>query len=80
MKKHNLVAVALVFAAMATGSACGHVGETKYMFQFPAGLEPTLDGDLSDWDFVPEVYRNRGADLFNQFGAPLDLPAGIATT
>jgi len=73
MKKHNLVAVALVIAAMAAGSAFGHVGEQKYMFQFPAGLEPTLDGDLSDWDFVPEVYRNRGADLFNQFGAPLDL-------
>ena len=73
MRKLNIVAVALVVAAMVAGSAFAHTGEQKYMFQFPAGLEPTLDGDLSDWDFVPEVYRNRGADMFNQYGAPLDL-------
>jgi hypothetical protein len=43
------------------------------MFQFPAGLEPTLDGELDDWAFVPEVYYNRAENMFNQFGAPLDL-------
>lgn len=26
------------------------------LFQWPAGQEPTLDGDLSEWDIVPEDY------------------------
>jgi hypothetical protein len=45
----------------------------KFMFQFPDHLVPTLDGDMSDWDIVSEVYQIQGETMFNQFGAPMDL-------
>ncbi|MBT6146796.1 MAG: hypothetical protein HOH74_15265 [Gemmatimonadetes bacterium] len=54
-------------------SASAHQGDVKFMFQFPAGLEPTLDGELDDWAIVPEVYYSRAENMFNQYGAPLDL-------
>ena len=54
-------------------SASAHQGVVKFMFQFPAGLEPTLDGELDDWAIVPEVYYSRAENMFNQYGAPLDL-------
>jgi len=31
-------------------------GVTYYIFQFPNDLIPTLDGDFTDWEFVPEKY------------------------
>jgi hypothetical protein len=39
-------------------SAWGHVpaGQQYLAFQFPAGSEPTLDGDLSEWANVPQDY------------------------
>jgi len=33
------------------------VGEEIAAFQFPAELEPAIDGDLSDWELVPPRYR-----------------------
>ena len=73
MRKHTVFCVALLIIIVAVGGAFAHKGETKYMFQFPAGMEPELDGDLSDWDIVGDFYRMRGEDMFNQFGAPMDL-------
>lgn len=73
MRKHSVFCVALLIIIVAVGSVSAHKGELKYMFQFPAGLEPELDGDLSDWDIVGDFYRSRGENMFNQFGAPLDL-------
>ena len=70
MRKHGVVCVALLIVILAVGGAFAHKGEMKYMFQFPAGLEPELDGDLSDWDIVGEFYRSRAENMFNQFGAP----------
>jgi len=32
-------------------------GTTYPAYQFPDVLVPTIDGDLSDWDIVPEAYR-----------------------
>jgi len=69
----RLAPIAALLVLLASSGADAHQGELKFMFQFPAGLEPTLDGDLDDWAFVPEVYYNRAENMFNQFGAPLDL-------
>ena len=32
--------------------------------QFPAGSEPTIDGDCSDWNMIPEEYFVFTEDLF----------------
>lgn len=70
MKKVAILALAVLLVA---SSAFAHQGELRFMFQFPAGLEPTIDGELDDWSFVPEVYYARAENMFNQYGAPLDL-------
>jgi len=70
MKRATLFALAALLCA---GSAFAHVGELKFAFQFPAGLEPTMDGEMDDWAIVPDVYYSRAEDMFNQFGAPMDL-------
>jgi hypothetical protein len=68
------VAVVFALAAMLVATnANAHQGDVRFMFQFPAGLEPTLDGELDDWSIVPEVYYARAENMFNQYGAPLDL-------
>tara|TARA_B100001250_G_scaffold21353_2_gene18094 strand:+ start:7154 stop:8023 length:870 start_codon:yes stop_codon:yes gene_type:complete len=63
----------LLVSVLGIGSAYGHQGEMKFMFQFPDHLVPTLDGDMSDWDIVGESYQINGENMFNQFGAPMDL-------
>jgi len=73
MRKHSLFCVALLVVALAVGGAFAHKGEMKYMYQFPAGMEPELDGDMGDWDVVGDFYRARAENMFNQFGAPMDL-------
>ena len=73
MKKLNALLGAALVATLATGPSYGHQGEMKFMFQFPDHLVPTLDGDMSDWDIVGEVYQIQGETMFNQFGAPMDL-------
>jgi hypothetical protein len=73
MKKLNAFLGAALVATLATGPSYGHQGEMKFMFQFPDHLVPTLDGDMSDWDIVGEVYQIQGETMFNQFGAPMDL-------
>jgi hypothetical protein len=73
MRRHSVFCVALLIVIVAVGGAFAHKGEMKYMYQFPAGMEPELDGDMSDWDIVGDFYRTRGEDMFNQFGAPMDL-------
>lgn len=73
MRKHSILCVALLIVVLAVGGAFAHKGEMKYFYQFPAGYEPELDGDMSDWDIVGDFYRNRAENMFNQFGAPMDL-------
>jgi hypothetical protein len=55
MKKAFL---ALCLTAGLAFSAWGHVpeGQVLLAYQFPAGAEPTLDGDLSEWAAVPPDY------------------------
>ena len=56
MKKATLIALCLTVGF--AFSAWSHVPEDQVLlaFQFPAGAEPTLDGDLSEWAVVPEDY------------------------
>ena len=57
MKRINKISIALLVSALMVGSAFGHQGEMKFMFQFPDHLTPVLDGDMSDWDIVSDVYK-----------------------
>lgn len=55
-------------------SADAHIGKPRYAFQFPDDMIPDVtDGDLSDWDIVPEAYWMTADKMTNQFGAPMDL-------
>lgn len=49
------LAAMLFIGAMAT-TVWAHKGPMNNAFQWPAGLEPTLDGDLSEWEIIPEDY------------------------
>ncbi len=73
MKRINKISIALLVSTLMVGSAFGHQGEMKFMFQFPDHLTPVLDGDMSDWDIVGDVYKIKAENMFNQFGAPMDL-------
>ena len=52
------VSLALCLTVGVSVAAWGHVpeGQQYLAFQFPAGGEPTLDGDLSEWAAVPPDY------------------------
>lgn len=61
MKKILSIASAVALGIMLQASAVSaHVPipgiDTGTLFQWPAGQEPVLDGDLSEWDIVPEDY------------------------
>ena len=57
-----------VWVGMAV-SSWGHVpaGVMYYAVQLPDGHLPVLDGDLSDWDIVPEPYVMRTEDLYDLY-------------
>lgn len=73
MKKFQAILAAMLVSMMAVSTTFAHQGQMKFMFQFPDGLTPELDGDMSDWSFVGDVYKIQGENMFNQFGAPMDL-------
>ena len=53
----SILALGIMLQANAVSAHVDIVGiESGTLFQFPAGMEPTLDGDLSEWDIVPEDY------------------------
>ena len=63
MKKITVFfALALCVAVVAPATAHVPEGAVRTAFQWPAGLEPTLDGDLSEWSIVPEDYLITFAD------------------
>ena len=59
------IASALIPALV--GMAWAHLpeGETYYAVQFPDHAIPVIDGNLDDWDRVPERYSIRTGQLFN---------------
>lgn len=73
MRKPSIMLVALLAAVLAAGSGYAHKGQMKYMYQFAPGGEPELDGEMADWDVVGDFYRSRAENMYNQFGAPMDL-------
>ena len=48
----------IVLMASLFGVSSAHLpeGVTYLAFQWPAGEEPAIDGDLSEWDIVPPKY------------------------
>ena len=68
----TLVTLALLVGMC--GAASAVVGPEYFAVGIPDGLIPTIDGDLSDWDWVPEEYVITGdmmTDVVNQ--SPVDL-------
>lgn len=64
-----LPAVLLVLEGIPTSSWSHRpAGVTYYTFQFPDGHLPVLDGDLSEWDIVPEAYVIRTEDMYELHG------------
>jgi hypothetical protein len=59
MRKYTALLIAVAFSFGLAGSALAHLpeGYMYFAFQFPDHLVPSMDGDLGDWDFVPDVYR-----------------------
>jgi hypothetical protein len=61
----GLVAV-LVLGLASFAGAHAPVGELFFLVQFPDNVVPTIDGDLSDWNIVPESpYVIRADKLFD---------------
>ena len=54
MKK--LVVFSVVIGLVSIGSAHQPEGEIFFVVQFPDAWVPTIDGESSDWDIVPENY------------------------
>jgi hypothetical protein len=73
MRKWMLLCIAAGFLLGLAGVAGAHLGEMKFIFQFPDGFEPSQDGDLGDWDMVPDAYWVTADKMPNQFTAAVDL-------
>jgi len=56
MRRRTVLALSIIVVLAFAASVSGHtpVGETFFAAQFPDGAVPTMDGDPSDWDIVPE--------------------------
>ncbi len=62
-------AVLICFVAGAVPSwAHAPSGEVFKAFQFPAGFEPAVDGQLDDWRLVGDAYRITSDDLHDLIG------------
>lgn len=66
-------------ALLLVGAAWAHFpeGHMYFAFQFPDGMIPEFDGDLSDWDIVPEEFRIRTEDLYEQLAGKGKAGTGV---
>jgi len=57
MRAFKGLCLAAAIVAM-TSVAVAHEppGETFFLFQFPLNAVPVMDGDISDWDIVPDLF------------------------
>jgi hypothetical protein len=55
-------------ALLLAGAAWTQELSTYFAFQFPDGMVPEFNGDLSDWDIVPEAYKIRTEDMYDTQG------------
>jgi len=68
MNKLTKLGLAAVLVMGLSNAAFSHAppGELYFAVQFPDGLTPTMDGDLSDWDIVPiDPYTIRNDRLYS---------------
>ena len=58
MRPPAIFLISIALCIRAWGSAPAHLPETQtyYAVQFPDPYLPTVDGDLSEWDIVPNAY------------------------
>ena len=78
MKASRIFLSASLTVALCTGLAAHEPADmTFYAFGFPLHAIPVADGDLSDWDMVPESYQiNLGENFYETvrgIGTDLDL-------
>ncbi len=52
----GLLALSIVFAVAAVVSAHEPPGVEYFAVKFPDGVTPGIDGDLEDWDMIPDTY------------------------
>ena len=72
----SLFAFSIIIAVSAVVSANEPSGGIFPVFQFPDNALPQIDGDLSDWDLVPEKFW---ITLENDFKRSEVLPSGTHT-
>jgi len=78
MKASRIFLSVCLIAALCTGLAAHEPADVTYFaFGFPLHAIPVADGDLSDWDMVPESYEiNLGDDFYETvrgIGTDLDF-------
>lgn len=73
----GFLALALIVMGASIGSAHEPPDVLFFAPQFPLGSVPTIDGDLSDWDMIPEDFWITLGDDFNEtvrgIGTDFDL-------
>lgn len=75
MKKLIILGVIVGLAAMA--GAHKPEGEQYFMFQFTDATVPVCDGDLGDWEGIPETYSIRSPELFSPSASIRDVGRGV---
>ena len=76
--KHLLVVLAIVIAFASMAIAYEPPGIVYYIGGIAEGDVPTIDGDVSDWAFMPRAYYWTGAD-FRASGEEPNGQPGIST-
>ena len=76
--KHLLVVLAIVIAFASMAIAYEPPGIVYYIGGIAEGDVPTIDGDVSDWAFMPRAYYYTGADFRDSALDPNGQP-GIST-
>jgi len=80
MKRIILPCLLVLFAmTVACHVASAHFpeGVTYLAVQFPDSHIPTIDGDLSDWDLVPDAYRIVTEDMYEQLAGMGKAGTGV---
>jgi hypothetical protein len=75
MRRRTLLALSAIMVLAFAASVSGHtpVGETFFAAQFPDNGVPTIDGDPSDWDIVPESPYHIRTDRMSAADASIGL-------
>ncbi len=74
MMKTIISSIVAVLLFCSSAFALERPGIEFKVFQFPPDMIPTIDGDPSDWDIVPESYAIHMTDMVdNVYDCPVDL-------